>query len=52
MAVGISSLLPRPLPPILDVHYLHRDPELAESAIRKLEKRTNSSNWSTLLYED
>jgi hypothetical protein len=27
---------------ILDSHYLHRDPALAESAIRKLEKRTNS----------
>ena len=27
---------------ILDAHYLHRDPALAESAIRKLEKRTNS----------
>ena len=26
---------------ILDSHYLHRDPALAESAIRKLEKRTN-----------
>src|SRR5215472_3536630 len=25
---------------ILDVHYLHRDPALAESAIRKLERRT------------
>ena len=28
---------------ILDAHYLHRDPALAESAIRKLEKRTESS---------
>ena len=27
---------------ILDAHYLHRDPALAESAIRKLERRTNS----------
>jgi integrase len=27
---------------ILDAHYLHRDPALGESAIRKLEKRTNS----------
>ena len=25
---------------ILDAHYLHRDPALAESAIRKLENRT------------
>jgi integrase len=29
---------------ILDSHYLHRDPALAESAIRKLEWRTKSSN--------
>jgi integrase len=27
---------------ILDAHYLYRDPALAESAIKKLEKRTNS----------
>jgi integrase len=27
---------------ILDAHYLHRDPALAESAIRKLERRTES----------
>jgi hypothetical protein len=27
---------------ILDAHYLHRDPALAEAAIRKLEARTNS----------
>jgi hypothetical protein len=27
---------------ILDKHYLARDPHLAESAIRKLERRTNS----------
>jgi hypothetical protein len=26
---------------ILDAHYLHRDPALAESAIRKLERGTN-----------
>jgi integrase len=29
---------------ILDSHYLHRDPALAESAIRKLEKRTKTPN--------
>jgi integrase len=29
---------------ILDAHYLHRDPALAESAIRKLEKGTKSPN--------
>jgi hypothetical protein len=27
---------------ILDSHYLHRDPALAESAIQKLERRTES----------
>ncbi len=27
---------------VLDQHYIHRDPELAESAIRKLERRTKS----------
>jgi integrase len=31
---------------ILDAHYLHRDPALGESAIRKLEKRTDSPKWS------
>lgn len=29
---------------ILDAHYLHRDPELATSAIAKLERRTKSPN--------
>lgn len=29
---------------ILDVHYLHRDPALAESAIAKLERRTKTPN--------
>ena len=29
---------------ILDSHYLHRDPAPAESAIRKLEKGTKTSN--------
>jgi integrase len=29
---------------ILDAHYLHRDPALADAAIRKLETRTNSPN--------
>jgi len=29
---------------ILDANYLHRDPQLAESAIRKLERRTKTSN--------
>jgi integrase len=30
---------------ILDAHYLHRDPALAESAIHKLEKGTNFPKW-------
>jgi integrase len=29
---------------MLDAHYLHRDPALAESAIRKLERRTKTPN--------
>ena len=29
---------------ILDSHYLHRDPALAENAIRKLEKGTKTPN--------
>src|SRR5215831_16294828 len=29
---------------ILDLHYLHRDPALAENAIAKLERRTNTPN--------
>ena len=29
---------------ILDANYLHRDPALGETAIRKLEKRTDYSN--------
>jgi hypothetical protein len=29
---------------ILDTHYLHRDPALAEAAIRKLESRTKTPN--------
>jgi integrase len=29
---------------ILDAHYLHRDPALADSAIAKLEKRTKTPN--------
>jgi integrase len=29
---------------ILDAHYLHRDPALAENAIRKLERRTKTPN--------
>jgi len=29
---------------ILDAHYLHRDPQLAENAIRKLERRTKTPN--------
>jgi hypothetical protein len=33
---------------ILDAHYLNRDPALAESAIRKLERGTKTPNWSKL----
>jgi hypothetical protein len=29
---------------ILDAHYLHRDPALADAAITKLERRTESPN--------
>jgi hypothetical protein len=29
---------------ILDAHYLHRDPKLAENAIRKLERGTEFPN--------
>jgi integrase len=29
---------------ILDAHYLHRDPAMAESALRKLERRTETPN--------
>jgi hypothetical protein len=29
---------------ILDTHYLARDPSLAESAVAKLERRTNAPN--------
>jgi integrase len=38
----ISSHSLRDVRSILDSHYLNRDPRLAESAIRKLEARTNS----------
>ena len=31
---------------ILDAHYLHRDPALAEGAIRKLERRTKNSQMN------
>jgi hypothetical protein len=37
---------------ILDTYHLHRDAALAESAIRKFEKRTESSKWSTLFYRE
>jgi len=29
---------------ILDAHYLSRDPQMAKAAIRKLERRTKSTN--------
>jgi len=40
----ITGLSLRQVRSILDANYLHRDPALAESAIRKLERRTDSSN--------
>ena len=36
---------------ILDLHYLHRDPGLAENAIAKLERRTNCSQLPSQLAE-
>jgi hypothetical protein len=33
---------------ILDSHYLHRDPALGESPIRKLERRTKPPKWSAM----
>lgn len=33
---------------ILDAHYLHRDPALAESAIGKLEKGTKTPDGATM----
>jgi integrase len=41
---AISGHSLRSVHAILDAHYLSRDPALGESAIRKLEKRTNLSN--------
>jgi integrase len=40
--VAITGHTLRDVRSILDAHYLHRDPALAEAAIRKLEARTNS----------
>ncbi len=39
--VGTGHTL-RDVRSILDAHYLHRDPSLAETAIRKLETRTKT----------
>jgi integrase len=41
---AITGLSLKRVGEILDVHYLHRDPALAESAIRKLEKGTKTPN--------
>jgi integrase len=41
---AITGLSLRAVRSVLDTHYLHRDPALAESAIRKLEKGTNFPN--------
>jgi integrase len=35
---------------ILNIHYLARDPALGESAIRKLERRTQSPNCSPMFW--
>jgi integrase len=40
--VAITGHTLRDVRSILDAHYLHRDPALAEAAIRKLEARTKS----------
>ena len=40
----ITGLSLRSVCAILDIHYLNRDPALAESAIRKLERRTKTPN--------
>jgi integrase len=40
----LTGLSLRSVHSILDAHYLHRDPALAESAIRKLERRTKTPN--------
>jgi integrase len=41
---AITGLSLRDVGAILDAHYLHRDPALAESAIRKLERGTSVPN--------
>ena len=41
---SITGLCLRDVHAILDIHYLHRDPALGESAIRKLERGTKSPN--------
>ena len=38
----ITGLSLRSVCAILDIHYLNRDPALADSAIRKLERRTKT----------
>ena len=35
-----TNLIDGEVPLFLDLHYLHRDPALAESAIRKLETKS------------
>jgi integrase len=42
--VTLTGLLLQSVRSILDKHYLARDPALGESAIRKLERRTNAPN--------
>ena len=42
----ITGLSLRSVCAILDIHYLNRDPGLAESAIRKLERRTKAPDYA------
>ena len=48
---AISGHSLRDVRSILDAHYLHRDPALADAAITKLERNKNSRLSSRLLYE-
>jgi len=40
----LTGLSLRSVRSVLDAHYFHRDPALAESAVRKLERRTKTPN--------
>jgi plasmid stabilization system protein ParE len=47
LIAALTGHTPRDVRAILDAHYLHRGPELAESAARKLETGTKLSKTST-----